>query len=132
MLFFFHVAFDAVIDQKVREKLHTIPTTFAFGDGEMEAIEAGVASIFGDPRGAAHACVRLLGEILAAPSVTRPAIDGNPWRGGGSVAEERERQRVQERRPPRALAIPRGAAPPAWPGAHNTPRAARPTGRDRA
>jgi len=81
----------------VREKLHTIPTTFAFGDGEMEAIEAGVASIFGDPRGAAHACVRLLGEILAAPSVTRPAIDGNPWCGGGSLAEKRERQRIQKR-----------------------------------
>ncbi len=96
-LFFFHIAFDAVTDQKVREKLHTIPTTFAFGDGEMEAIEAGVASIFGDPRGAAHACVRLLGEILAAPSVTRPAIDGNPWCGGGSLAEKRERQRIQKR-----------------------------------
>src|SRR5207247_10728164 len=46
-LFFFHVAFDAVIDQK--------------------AIEAGVASLFGAPRGAADACVRPTGVRPGRP-----------------------------------------------------------------
>src|SRR5256886_16820131 len=112
MLFFFHVAFDAVIDQKVREKLHTIPTTFAFGDGEMEAIEAGVASIFGDPRGAAHACVRPLGEILAAASVTPPAVDRNPRCGGGGPGGEPGAARGPERRARPGPGGPAGAADP--------------------
>lgn len=99
-MFFFQIGFDAVPDSqaRVREKLHSIPTTFSFGDGEMEAIRAGVESIFGDPHGPAHACVIRLGEILAAPRETSPVVDDNPWCGGGSQAEKEMRQEIHQKR----------------------------------
>jgi NTE family protein len=98
-LFFFQVGFDAVPDSKatVREKLHSIPTTFEFADGEMEAIEIGVASIFGDKDGCAYPCVQRLGEILVAPRVTRPIVDDNPWCGGGTQADKEERHEIREK-----------------------------------
>ncbi|HEY7363120.1 MAG TPA: patatin-like phospholipase family protein [Methylomirabilota bacterium] len=96
-MFFFHITFDAVIDPRVREALHAIPTTFAFAPGEMEAIERGVANIFGDRQNAAHDCVRRLGELIAAPEQTRPVLEGNTWCGGGTLEEKEERQRIQKR-----------------------------------
>jgi NTE family protein len=95
-LFFFHVTFDAVTDDELREKLHAIPTTFSFDEGEMDAIEKGVANVFSDPTGAGHACVRRLGEILAAPVGTRVVLEGNPWCGGAGKAEKEERARFQK------------------------------------
>lgn len=98
-MFFFQIGFDAVPDDKagVREKLHSIPTTFAFAEGEMEAIEVGVASIFGDPNGRAYPCVQRLGEILTSPRLTRPVVNDNPWCGGGTQAEKEERHEIQQK-----------------------------------
>ena len=97
-MFFFHVTFDAVTDGPVRDRLHAIPTTFTFADGEMEAIRGGVANIFGDGANrAARDCVQLLAALIDAPAVTRPVVEGNPWCGGGSLGEKGERQRLQKR-----------------------------------
>jgi len=62
----------------------------------MEAIEAGVADIFGGSTGEAAACVGLLGRILAAPAGTEPVIHGNPWCGGGSPAAKERRKEIRQ------------------------------------
>ncbi len=97
-LFFFHVAFDAVTDQALVERLHAIPTTFKFEGGEMEAIEKGVANIFTDPNGAGYACVRRLGELIAAPGTTPVVVANNLWCGGAGRTEIEERARLRQRR----------------------------------
>ncbi len=93
-MFFFHVTFDAVAKDEVREKLHSIPTTFKFAEGEMEAIEAGVSDIFGNPANAAHDCVRGLGAIIARPSGSEPVVLGNLWCGGAEPLEAARREEI--------------------------------------
>lgn len=96
-LFFFHVNFDAVTDKVVREKLHSIPTTFKLEDGEMRAIESGVANIFADPpdpENSAHACVARLAQVIMAPDITEAMVAGNPWCGGTGQKEKNERARM--------------------------------------
>jgi predicted acylesterase/phospholipase RssA len=96
-LFFFHVTFDAVTDVNVREKLHTIPTTFKFAEGEMQAIEKGVADIFSNPANITHECVRRIGEIIARPTETEAIVPGNIWCGGSESAETASRKQMMQK-----------------------------------
>jgi len=97
-MFFFHIAFDAVVDPGIRARLHAIPTTFTLDAGELDAIEQGVARIFGDPASEARPCVRRLVEILARPATTPVVVDRNTWCGGGTDPEQRTREQMQKRR----------------------------------
>ena len=94
-LFFFHVAFDAVKEDTLRDRLHAIPTTFAFAEGEMDAIERGVSDIFTDPAGSAYPCARRLAQILTQPSTTHVVVEGNLWCGGATAAEKGAREQLQ-------------------------------------
>ncbi len=97
-LFFFHVAFDAVVDAGLRDTLNSIPTTFKFGEGEMDAIERGVGDIFGAANTDTRACVRRLAELLAKPETTGAIVARNRWCGGGEKEEMAERlQKLQKK-----------------------------------
>jgi NTE family protein len=96
-MFFFHVTFDAVTNNEVRAKLHAIPTTFKFANGEMDAIRMGIEDIFGNDQNTAKECVRRLGAIIAEPGETAAIVHNNLWCGGAEPAERDARKRMMRK-----------------------------------
>ena len=62
-------------------RLDAIPTSFNLGDEQRQAIDEGVARIFGDPKNEARECIERAVALVTAPDDTGVEIPANQWCG---------------------------------------------------